>query len=286
MARRQHAQDAKCCFASCAARAVEPCRLNRSNGPACGPSGARATSCAGLRAAARVAGRHVGGDVGALAHAGDDGAHGRVVEDEAQGHFGHGHAVGHERLKRVGAFDAGDQVLRHEVDVAPVAFGPLALFGERAGERAFVEGHARDNGHVHLGAGRKQLVLRVLIEDVVDDLHGIDQTTTHGLDAVLRLPAIETEADSLKQSLPAQLVELLIPAVVREPAIVPRVQLHEIEAIEARVLQTCMDELLDVIGRVSVVHCELRAGGPLRVLGWDFGRGVESPLRVGAHQLT
>ena len=46
-----------------------------------------------------------------------------------------------------------------------------------------------------LAAGREQLVLRVLVEDVVDHLHGVDQPAAHGLDAVPRLPAVDADAD-------------------------------------------------------------------------------------------
>ena len=43
-----------------------------------------------------------------------------------------------------------DEVLGLEVDVAEVALGPGAVFGERARQGALVERHARDHGDVRL----------------------------------------------------------------------------------------------------------------------------------------
>ena len=44
-----------------------------------------------------------------------------------------------------------------------------------ARETAFVEGHSRDDGDASLLAVRKQHIFGILVEDVVDDLHAVDQ---------------------------------------------------------------------------------------------------------------
>jgi hypothetical protein len=102
-----------------------------------------------------AAGSEIGFDVMALAHAGNDGADVGIVEDEAQCHLGQGHSGGHELLERVGASDAGFEILRNEIGVAPIALGPAALKSERAGEGTFVEGHASDDGDIFFAARGK-----------------------------------------------------------------------------------------------------------------------------------
>src|SRR3954467_13154424 len=44
-----------------------------------------------------------------------------------------------------------------------------------SGEAAFIEGHARDHADVMRAAVREQFIFGRLIEDVVDDLHCVDQ---------------------------------------------------------------------------------------------------------------
>ena len=54
---------------------------------------------------------------------------------------------------------------------------PPRIPGQRPREAAFVERHSRDDSDLLLAAGGEELVFRVLIEDVVDDLDRIDQAT-------------------------------------------------------------------------------------------------------------
>src|SRR5258706_11848822 len=100
-----------------------------------------------------------------LAHAGNDRADDWVAKDEAQSHLRHADSswLG-DRFEGVGALNTGDQVFRHEVNIAPVAFRPLAFFSERAVQRAFVKSHAGNYRHIYLDAGREKIIPRTLIE--------------------------------------------------------------------------------------------------------------------------
>ena len=74
-------------------------------------------------------------DVRELAHAGNNRADDRVAENETQRHLRQADSVVlGDWFEGVGAFDGGIQVVRHEVDVAPVALRPLDEPGCRRGE--------------------------------------------------------------------------------------------------------------------------------------------------------
>src|SRR6266404_2012480 len=207
-----------------------------------------------VREPPNITGRDIGIDVRELAHAGDNRAHHRVAENEAQSHLRHADAdFRRNRLESFGALNTWNQVFRDEVDVAPVAFRPLALFGESAGQRAFVERHSGDHRRVHLDAGREKIILRILIEDVVDHLHRINQAALHCAHAIPGLPPIDADADCFNYSSTAKLVHLFRPAIVFGPGILPHMELDQIETIQAGVLQAAMDILVYVFRRKTVV---------------------------------
>jgi hypothetical protein len=89
------------------------------------------------------------------------------------------------------------EIFGSEVDVPEVALRPFAVACECSGEAAFVEGHTGDHCDVQTTAGREELVLGILIEDVVDDLHGVDQARLEGLDHIRRFPAIHADSERL-----------------------------------------------------------------------------------------
>src|SRR5204862_2394188 len=124
------------------------------------------------------------------AHAGDDGADVFVVEDEPQSHFGHGHAGGDEGFERVGVGHAALEIFGDEIGAAPVFGGPFAVRRQRARKAAFVEGDARDDRDILFVAGGEQFVFGILVEDIVDDLHGVEESGANGFDTVGGLPAI------------------------------------------------------------------------------------------------
>jgi hypothetical protein len=64
------------------------------------------------------------------------------------------------------------------------------------------------------------------------------------------------------------------------------VKLHEVEALQPRVLQALVDVLFDVFGREGFVEREVAAAGPLHVLRGDFGGRVDSPVGVAADEFA
>ena len=155
-----------------------------------------------------------------------------LLQDEAQRQLGHGHARRHQRLQRVGALHAGDQVLGHEVGVAPVALRPAAVLRQRAGQRALVERHAGDHARRSCSRhAREQLVLGRLVEDVVDHLHGVDQPACASVRSAFagsqRLMLTPTPSH---EPLALQVVDRPLPALVVGPGVLPDVELDQVDA--------------------------------------------------------
>ena len=88
---------------------------------------------------------------------------------------------------------------------------------KRAGQAAFVERDARDDGDAVLLAVRKQLVFRRLIEDVVDHLHAVDEPGVERAQHVGRFPAVDADPERADQALALQIVDGALPAFVRRP---------------------------------------------------------------------
>jgi len=226
-----------------------------------------------------VAGGEIGINVFAFAHAGDDGAHAGIVEDEAQSHFGHRHAVAQQRLEGVGAGDAGLEIFGNEISAAPIVFGPLAVESERAGERTFIERDAGDDGNMFFAACRKKFVLGILIENVVDDLNGVNESGAHGADAVGGLPAIEAEAEGADFAGSFKFFDGAKDSFVFEPAVFPGVKLDEVERVHPNVFEALVHVLEDIVGRIGVVEGVFGASGPAAVLGRDLCGDVKFFVR-------
>src|SRR2546421_8433368 len=140
--------------------------------------------------------------------------------------------------KLLRTIDTGIQVLFNEINIAPVAFGPAALFRQSSCHRSFVERHARDDRHVHLGARWEQFIFRILIEDVVDDLDRVDLSAFHCAYAVPWLPTIQTNADCIDEFLTTQIIDAIEPTIVAQPLIIPRVKLNSVETLHITVART------------------------------------------------
>jgi len=228
------------------------------------------------------AGGDVGFDVAALAHAGNDGADVGIVEDEAQGHLRHGIVRGNEWPERFGVGDAAFQIFRHEISVAPIALRPLAVHGQRASESAFIERHASDHGGVFHATNGEERVFGILVENVVDNLDGVGDAFEHGANAVVRLPAIDADADGFGFAGRAQLFHGARKSLIIEPAVFPSVKLDEVEFFDAEIGEAFVDVLFDMVRRIAIVEREIAAAGPFAVFGRNFRGDVKSLAGVGA----
>src|SRR5262249_11101099 len=126
-----------------------------------------------------------------------------------------------------------------------------------AGEGAFIERHARDHADVELPTARKQLVLRRLIEDVVDDLHRVDESRLERAKCVRRLPPVDAHTHRRDQPLSAKIIHRALPPRVRGPRVLPDVELQQINPRNTEILETSLGEFADVVRRKYVVEREL-----------------------------
>src|SRR5215469_10787982 len=92
-----------------------------------------------------------------------------------------------------------------EIARAPILLRKSCLHGQLAAQPALVERHPGDHPNVHLTANGKQLVFWSLVEDVVDDLYGVNQTSADGLDSVFRLPTVQAESKRRDQAVALEL---------------------------------------------------------------------------------
>src|SRR5207253_6913791 len=141
-----------------------------------------------------------------------------------------------------------------KISVAPIAFWPLAVHGQHAGKRAFIEWNAGNDGDIFHAANGEKRVFWILVENVIDDLDGVGDAFEHGANAVARLPAIDADADGLGFAGRAQFFHRARKAFVVEPAVLPSVKLDEVEFFDAEIGETFVDVLLDVLGRIAIVE--------------------------------
>ena len=198
-----------------------------------------------------------------------------MVEDEAQGEVRERAARGHEGAQAVDARQRLAQVLGREVQVPPIAFRPAVVEGHGPREAALVEGDAGDESHLEALAGREEHVLRRLVEDVVDDLHAVDQPRVEGGQHVRGLPAVHADPEPLDEPLALEVPDRPLPAVVRHPGVAPDVELLEVDALQAQVAPALVRHLDDVVVREDLGDGRLRLARPAAVLGRDLRRGVE-----------
>src|ERR1700737_2051987 len=122
-------------------------------------------------------------------HPSDQSADCGMGQDEAQGHVGKTHSRRQNLFQLVDALDRVAKVFWTEVPGTPVIFWKTSFEGHLAAQAAFIEGDAGNDTDVEFLADREKFVLGGLVEDVVDNLYGIDQARAQSLDAIFRLPA-------------------------------------------------------------------------------------------------
>ena len=136
-------------------------------------------------------------------------------------------------------------------------------------------GHAGDDARCSFAAHREQLVLRILIEHVIDDLDRVDESGIERPQHVGRLPPVDADADRPHQSLFFQFRSRPLPAVVVRPGVAPDVKLLEIDRRDADVREALLRVLADVVGRIDIVQRVLRTRRPPSILRRNLRRRIQ-----------
>jgi hypothetical protein len=109
------------------------------------------------------------------------------------------------------------------------------LLGHCAGETPLVQRNPRQDPDVALEAEWKEVFFRALVEDVVDDLDGVDEAGADQLEGGIRLVIVDGDAQGADLAGTAELFEGAAPLVLVEPFGVPDVELLEVDGVEAEV---------------------------------------------------
>ena len=186
-----------------------------------------------------------------------------MAQDEAQRRLGHvvraDAEVGADR--RDTPLDLGGAVVA-EVAVAEVALGEGRAGRDPPGQSALVEGDAHDDADAVLRAGGEQVLGRGLVEDVVDDLDGVDRAAAHQPDGVVGLVVVDRHAEEADLALALQVLDRLQPLAAADPFVAPHVELHHVEVVEAARAQTGLETVADALAGEGLPGVYPVRGGP------------------------
>ena len=121
----------------------------------------------------------------------------------------------------------------------------------------------------------EQLVLRALVEHVVDHLHGVDVAGAHERERRLGRVVVDRHAEAADLALLLERLDRLEPVALLEPVVVPDVELLHVDRVEAEVLEAALRARADVRGGERLVGVRVRSGGPGAVLRRDLRRNVD-----------
>ena len=162
----------------------------------------------------------VGLDVSDPAHARDDGGHVRAGEDEAQRCSGSDMPAGMSPVSAstrssVWARFSG---VKYRLRQSPA--GQRRRPRQRARQAALIERHTCDDGDPALPARGKQLVLGVLIEDVVDDLHAVDEPGRSAFSPFVGSHRLRLTPTAFTSPSPLEVLDRTLPPIICRPRVV------------------------------------------------------------------
>jgi hypothetical protein len=200
-----------------------------------------------------------------------------VGEAEAQRELGQGRrlALAEQLAQAQDAVPDLPLAVAAEVVVPEVAVGELRLRRDGSRERALVEGHAGDHPAAVLEAGGEELVVRALVEDVVDDLEGVEHAGPYGAQRGGGVVVVDGDAEQARLAGLLEGEERVPPAVLVEETVLPRVELEDVDVVAPEVLQALLAALHDVVRGIGLRHRHVVRRGPAPVLGRHLGRHVD-----------
>ncbi len=225
---------------------------------------------------AEIGDAHAAFDGFDAAHAGDDGGDRGVGDAKAEGDFceraGDGGEIGAERGD---ALD--DLLLAVAAEIFGAEFGGIedGVFGDGPGEAAFIEGHAGEHANVEIAAEGEEVFLRALIEDVIDDLHGVDEAGADDAQGGIGLMVVDGDADGADFPGSFQIFKGAAPFVAVEPIGIPDMQLLEVDGFEAQVAEAGFGAADDIVVGENFGDADARLGGPEHVPRRDLGGDVD-----------
>src|SRR5262249_39789459 len=136
-----------------------------------------------------------------------------------------------------------------EVFVPEVALGEDGVGRDRTREAALVEGDAGEDAEAVGLAGREQLVRRARVEDVVEDLHRVEDPGRGRAQGRGRVVLADRDPDEARLARALQAEERVLPAVLVEELVLPDVELEKVDRLRAEVPKALLARAHDVVGR-------------------------------------
>src|SRR5215472_561388 len=170
-----------------------------------------------------------------------------------------------------------------EIAGAPVLLRKSCLHRQIAAQAALVERHPGDHPNVHLTASWEELVFRSLVEDVVDDLYGVNQTRADGLDSVFRLPTVQAESKRRDEAVALELGRRILEFLFIGPTIVPDMQLQKVDAIDAEPPANEVRVMKYMFSRKHFIVAIFGRGRPTPIERRNLRRHVKPFARVAGH---
>src|SRR5215208_470035 len=167
-----------------------------------------------------------------------------------------------------------------EVGVAEISLFESGIWCDPARQGAFVEGYPDYDADVVFMAGWQELVLRALIEDVVDHLDG---TYRAGLDKphrVRRLVVVYGDTESADLTFSFKVLDRLEPVSITDPGVLPDMELLHIDDVQPEVGEALLRTLPDVVSREYFLGGDTLRGRPDPVLRRDLGGDVDGLVPI------
>ncbi len=120
-------------------------------------------------------------------------------------------------------------------------------------------------------AGGEEPALGGLLEDVVDDLDGIDEAARYGVEGGFGLVIVDRDAEVFYFAGFFEVFDGAAPVVLEEPNWVPDVELLEVDLLYAEVAEAGFGGFDGVVVGEDFFDSDAGSGGPDAVLGWDLG---------------
>src|SRR5687767_2718526 len=124
------------------------------------------------------------------------------------------------------------------------------------------------------------MIFRRLIENIVDNLDRINEVCLECIQRVVGLPSVNTDPEKPDLAIVLQFFKCFFPLISIRPTVFPNIELLEIDTICVQVPKTFFSELDNMIVRKTIFQGIMRFAWPLKILGWNFSRAVESFIRM------
>ena len=170
----------------------------------------------------------------------------------------------------LGAGDGPLQAVAREIAAPEVVLGEGRVLREPPGERALVEHHAHDDGGARLARHVEKLGGGLLLEEVVDHLHGVDPAVAHEVDDRVLVVLRRRDADQPDLALVLERSQASEGRGVRVPRAGPGVELEHVDPLGAQIGEPLREVLPQV--RLAVARVRVVVGRGRPVAG--RGRGL------------